>query len=197
METGIEVSCVTDWNEYHRRLYHVHRRRQMLYVTKGADPQCAYCGSVDDLEFDHIDPSQKSFNVGTRNSLNDPVVRAEFDKCQLLCRSCHEDKTASENTGFAHGSTTGFMRKKCECPECSEARRRWNDRRNAKRRADTVARMESGNGTADNVRGPYNRPSTHGDVLHYRRGCRCDLCREAKTKHERERRQAKRALASA
>jgi hypothetical protein len=29
-------------------------------------------------------------------------------------------------------------------------------------------------------------PSTHGEVIHYRRGCRCGLCRKANTKRSQE-----------
>lgn len=43
------------------------------------------------LEFDHIDPETKRFNIGNANSV--PSMEAllvEIDKCDLVCSNCHK-----------------------------------------------------------------------------------------------------------
>lgn len=43
------------------------------------------------LDFHHTDPSLKTFTIGTRNSLagSFPAVKAEIEKCIVLCSNCH------------------------------------------------------------------------------------------------------------
>lgn len=168
-----EIGYLEDRTAYNREKYHEYRLRNMLYVTGGEAPECVHCGAVEDLHFDHIDPSKKSFNVNVMKSLKNPEYRAELEKCQLLCRDCHERKTVRERPEFTHGTIYGFMRAKCDCGPCSEKKREWYDARNARRRKG-------------GARGAYGRPSTHGEYLHYKRGCRCDECRAGNAAYVRE-----------
>lgn len=164
------ISYADDRAAYNRQKYHEYKMRNMRFLSEGADPKCRKCGADESLEFDHIDPADKSFNVNGMKSLRNPIYVNELLKCQILCKSCHEEKTALENAGFTHGTIYGFMRAKCTCAECSARKRQWSDEKNAKRRM--------GDG-----KGAYGRPSDHGEVLHYRRGCRCDECRAANAAH--------------
>lgn len=72
--------------------------------------------------------------------------------------------------GWAHGTPYGWMKKGCRCQVCLAARDLWNGKRRLAR---------------SGARGPYGRLSDHGDFLHYKRGCHCDLCRVANTAHVR------------
>src|SRR5690606_35990877 len=117
--------------EYHRNYYQRRRRQPMLDYLGG---KCVVCGTTEGLHFDHIDPAKKAFDIKGNLTLSNPEVRAELDKCQLLCKTHHEEKTARENSGFTHGTIYAWMRKKCECPDCAKAKRVWYDERNAKRR---------------------------------------------------------------
>ena len=165
---------ITDYTEYHRLYYYKRRAKMIAYLGVA----CAHCGSTDQLEFDHIDPALKSFDINENMTLNNPEVRAELDKCQLLCRPCHEAKTAAEHraAGFTHGSIYGFMKVRCDCDECGAAKRAWNDERNARRR---VASGEA-------RRLPYGRSASHGEILMYRRGCKCVECKAANAAYARE-----------
>ena len=165
---------ITDYTEYHRLYYYKRRAKMIAYLGVA----CAHCGSTDRLEFDHVDPALKSFDISDNMTLNNPKVRAELDKCQLLCRPCHEAKTAAEHraAGFTHGSIYGFMKVRCDCDECTSAKRAWNDERNARRR-----------GTSGEARRlPYGRPASHGEILMYRRGCKCVECKAANAAYARE-----------
>lgn len=105
--------------------------------------KCAACGTDDPdagYQFDHIDPSSKSFPVGRLWSTKDlPRALEELSKCQVLCAACHTSKTATERRGvergFTHGRLYGWMKKKCQCHACQTHKREWHDQRNAKRRA--------------------------------------------------------------
>lgn len=157
---------ITDFTAYNREYYYPRRARLVAYLGDS----CAYCGSGDSLEFDHIDPGEKSFNISSNLTLSNEDVRAELDKCQLLCSPCHRLKSAQENSdrqGVTHGGWYAWQTKKCDCVECSEAKRAYYDKRNAARRV-------KGSG-----RGKYGRPSVCGEYITYKRGCRCPECRAA------------------
>lgn len=43
------------------------------------------------LEFDHVDPETKSFNVGDASSVPSmEALIAEAEKCDLVCSNCHK-----------------------------------------------------------------------------------------------------------
>ena len=165
--------------EYHRRYYH--RRRAALIALLG--DSCVWCGTDSDLQFDHIDPDQKSFDISDNMTASNPVVVAEIMKCQLLCKSCHLEKSrqAALEIGFVHGGVYGWMKRKCECDMCVRAKREWQDKRNA-------ARRSVGSGRAE-----YGRPAEHGEILMYRRGCKCLDCKAANAAYARDLWQKKRA----
>jgi hypothetical protein len=55
--------------------------------------KCISCGCKDNLEFDHIDPSTKSFNISSGYNKTKKELFEELSKCQLLCNKCHLEKT--------------------------------------------------------------------------------------------------------
>lgn len=79
--------------------------------------KCVKCGTISNLEFDHIDPSLKSFNVLENWSIGWVRWMKEVDKCQLLCSSCHKLKTY----GIAEHGTLRMYRKGCKCTSCKRA----------------------------------------------------------------------------
>lgn len=56
--------------------------------------RCVRCGATENLQFDHIDPSTKLFNISDHHRY--VAVKEEIKKCQLLCVSCHREKTKGE-----------------------------------------------------------------------------------------------------
>ena len=54
---------------------------------------CKMCGSWDNLEIDHIDPSLKKYDPTTLWSRRKEFREEELAKCQVLCKSCHLQKT--------------------------------------------------------------------------------------------------------
>ena len=65
--------------------------------------KCVKCGSNQDLDFDHIDPSTKSASISKLVASSNKVnVIKELSKCQLLCKSCHTLKTVSKQENVSN-----------------------------------------------------------------------------------------------
>lgn len=97
------------------------KRREFFESLLGG--MCVGCGSDKNLEFDHVLPEDKCFNLATSAmecSLN--KILPELQKCQLLCRKCHYKKTASDN-GYnlpQHGTPSMYTNHKCRCELCTQ-----------------------------------------------------------------------------
>ena len=79
---------------------------------------CAACGETQGLEFDHIDPAQKSFTLTVEWSRAKEIWWAELQKCQLLCEACHLEKTVLEQRTTKHGTWGMYTNRKCRCDTC-------------------------------------------------------------------------------
>lgn len=62
---------------------------------------CVQCGEDDmrTLEFDHINPSLKSFGISKAitDGRNWGEILLEIKKCRVLCANCHKKHTATQN----------------------------------------------------------------------------------------------------
>ena len=117
--------------EYDRRDYSK-RRRAAMDVLGG--PVCAKCGAEEDLEFDHIDPSQKAGPINVKKSLRNAGHLAELQKCQILCHSCHVEKTRADGSiekswtnkpRINHGTVWTYIKHGCRCDDCRSAKARY------------------------------------------------------------------------
>ena len=106
------TSITWDRREYDR-MRHA-RQRAILVDYMGG--KCAHCGSIDSLEFDHIDPSSKSFSIMKHANRGLEFLIPELAKCQMLCVECHKVKSRAAIT-VPHGG--GLMGKNgCRCDPC-------------------------------------------------------------------------------
>lgn len=65
-------------------------RKKIIEYKGGKCEKCGYNKCIEALDFHHIDPSQKEFNLcNTTLSLN--KLKIEADKCVLLCSNCHRE----------------------------------------------------------------------------------------------------------
>lgn len=122
---------------YARERYH--RLRREWIESQGG--KCTLCGSVEDLEIDHVDRATKSFDVARIWSRSKVVREEELAKCQVLCKKCHLKKTTAENIALGIHSEEHSYRKKCRCPGCREWVRDYKFHRGQKdREADELER---------------------------------------------------------
>jgi hypothetical protein len=149
------------------------RRKQLIEMLGGV---CVRCGKGEPLDFDHIIPETKLFNISSAKALDGPWERLlqEAAKCQLLCPECHRKKSkengelgGGQNRIDDHG-TEAMYQKGCRCDFCRQARR---DAR--------VRRGELKPGVSDKKysgRGRYGTITEHGAGTSGVRGCKCTLC---------------------
>lgn len=97
---------------------------RMLEARTLLGGKCIKCGEANDLELDHINPKTKSFTIGQMWNVRKELFDIEVNKCQLLCKRCHEEKTlldkgqkSGKNT---HGTLTSY--RYCKCDICRKAK---------------------------------------------------------------------------
>lgn len=168
--------------EYQKNRY---RERKVRYLNQ-LGGECNNCGSIEELEFDHVDPEIKSFTITHRISrYSEEVLQKELAKCQLLCTECHLEKTAEESRGRtpwnkgASGSNHGtysmaYPIDKCDCKLCES----YREKRRSSRRTT-------------NNRRPQTRTLVHGTRAGYLKERRrnlnpCDACKKANREYQRK-----------
>lgn len=125
------MSYSTQDAEYHRQ-YQARRRRERLSLAiERLGGCCVRCGVTDNLEFDHIIPGTRERCVSEATNWSLKRFLTEVDKCQLLCNSCHREKSKEhdEQGGGAwkriekpeHGTELCYTRG-CRCEPCKQAR---------------------------------------------------------------------------
>lgn len=112
-------------NEYmNKYMIERHKKRKQEFVNK-LGGKCVKCGSVENLQFDHIDPKTKSFTICDSLSISKEKLEKELEKCQLLCSNCHENKTLKDlgqvSAKTTHGTVSSY--RYCKCRLCKDA---WN-----------------------------------------------------------------------
>lgn len=70
-----------------------HRLKQELIDYMGGKcSRCGYCKCNSALEFHHIDPFHKEFNISkVKLTTFNQQIKNELDKCILLCANCHRE----------------------------------------------------------------------------------------------------------
>lgn len=81
-------------------------KRILVEEAGGACTMCGYDRCVAALEFHHVQPADKQFALSLRSARSIARLRAEAEKCMLLCANCHSEIEAGMLTldMTAHGS---------------------------------------------------------------------------------------------
>ena len=74
------------------------RKKRLQEMKDKLGNKCVKCGATENLQFDHIDPKTKCFNVNPQDSWEKTLP--ELYKCQLLCKPCHTEKTTTVDRGI-------------------------------------------------------------------------------------------------
>jgi hypothetical protein len=67
-------------------------KEQMVNYKGGECSRCGYDTYIGALEFHHLDPTQKDFNLSKlKKNKFDEKIKDELDKCILVCANCHRE----------------------------------------------------------------------------------------------------------
>jgi Zn ribbon nucleic-acid-binding protein len=80
--------CTSEQTLERQRLF----KQQVIEYKGGECVKCGYNKYQGALEFHHLDPTQKDFNISQvkGNTINDKI-KNELDKCILVCSNCHRE----------------------------------------------------------------------------------------------------------
>ena len=113
------------------------RKRREAWIQENGP--CAKCGSSEDLQCDHVDPKEKELEPAALWGMSpkNPKRVVELAKCQVLCYSCHREKSNDElrewNTKpIMHGTVSAYFHKGCRCVACKRAYSKYRHERYVK-----------------------------------------------------------------
>jgi hypothetical protein len=87
---------------------------------------CALCGSTEQLEFDHIDPSTKCFHL-SHGFYSEERYWAEAKKCRTLCGPCHRALPKGPYNVSLNPATDLYRYRRREAARKRRARQRGPD----------------------------------------------------------------------
>ena len=103
-----------------RRIYMIaavrkRRKKVRLMAIQYKGGRCSRCGydtCVEALEFHHLDSAQKDFGISAKGYTRSwERVRAELEKCILVCANCHREiHTSSQLPRESGVETAGELR---------------------------------------------------------------------------------------
>lgn len=65
---------------------------KMIEYKGGKCERCDYNKYIGALEFHHLDPTKKDFNLSSVKTKSfDDTIKKELDKCILVCSNCHKE----------------------------------------------------------------------------------------------------------
>jgi hypothetical protein len=92
MDALMNTKDVLNFSNY-KRLYDS-RKRLKLKLIEYKGGKCEICGydkCIIALEFHHLDPNKKDFNIGGSCAMSFEKCKKEVDKCILVCSNCHRE----------------------------------------------------------------------------------------------------------
>lgn len=97
----LSYSCIKCNHEYVDNARKNLKKMAILYCG-GSCKKCKYKKCISALEFHHLDPSKKVFNLGKNGHTRSwDRIKKELDKCVLLCSNCHREEHATlDNLDF-------------------------------------------------------------------------------------------------
>lgn len=70
-------------------------KNRAIQYKGGKCSQCGYDKCINALEFHHLNPEEKEFNISNKFNMAWEAIQIELDKCILLCSNCHKEMHAS------------------------------------------------------------------------------------------------------
>ena len=103
------------------------RKLELIKMMGGECSRCGYKENIAALDFHHLNPEEKSFQLDARHLSNTHMekIMEEAKKCVLLCANCHREihypeqsMSTMEKKFFINKSISEPKRKKAICEFC-------------------------------------------------------------------------------
>jgi DNA-binding CsgD family transcriptional regulator len=78
-------------NYNHVKSFRQKLKEKAVEYKGGRCEKCGYNKCIIALEFHHMNPLEKDFNIGKNSMLAWGKVKKELDKCILVCANCHRE----------------------------------------------------------------------------------------------------------
>lgn len=122
-------------NNYKKQCERALKRKLELIELKGGECEiCGYNNNIAALDFHHINPEDKNFQLDSRHLSNTHIdkLKQEVDKCILVCATCHReihnpkfnknniDIVLEEFNTTKNIKVNSTKKKQQVCPECGK-----------------------------------------------------------------------------
>lgn len=112
------------YNAYMREYMKAWYDRRHAEAVEILGGHCARCPATENLQFDHVDPANKTMTIARMWTASEERFQAELAKCQLLCPPHHLEKSLAERNQRpargTHGTVTAY--RYCGPPKCDECK---------------------------------------------------------------------------
>lgn len=84
--------------------------KTILIIRGGCCVRCGYSKCLTALDFHHINPDEKEFNISRIIRIKDQsIVYKELGKCVILCANCHREEHEKHNVANTYNFTLEQM----------------------------------------------------------------------------------------
>ena len=87
--------------EYYKKKQDRVRAERKQWLLENVSNRCEFCGSTDNLEFDHINPGLKENRVSFL-AKGITTLEAQKDNIRVLCHSCHHEHSRAQRKAAFH-----------------------------------------------------------------------------------------------
>ena len=98
--------CISCWNKL-STLRQKDTKRKCVEYKGGSCIICGYNKCNAALEFHHLDPNEKDFEISSKLTSSWEKIQQELDKCILVCSNCHGEIHEGLHTNLMHGWSSG------------------------------------------------------------------------------------------
>jgi len=77
-------------------------KNKCISFLGGKCENCGYNSCKEALDFHHLDPSEKDFNISGSHCRSWDKIESELKKCVLLCANCHREIHSGLTLTFTH-----------------------------------------------------------------------------------------------
>ena len=107
------------------RKYYIVKLKQMAVSYKGGKcERCGYDKNIGALDFHHLDPKQKEFEISKVRHKSIEDIKEELDKCILLCANCHREEHCSNYESIIDQYEKYKNKNKTEAPKTLKLKRK-------------------------------------------------------------------------